>query len=163
MQEGGTVSLMESFNRIGCTWAGGSYALCTELLRNEWGFEGNVLTDLNFADPDGWMNFRTGLAGGTDQWLLVGEGNLSDYVDDDIDLAYEIRNACHRILFAASKTSAMNGLDESATLVQVKAWWEITLYVVDGVSLVLSLVFLGLVFISEGKKKKSTLIVEGEE
>ena len=33
---------MESFNRIGCTWAGGDYALCTELLRNEWGFEGNV-------------------------------------------------------------------------------------------------------------------------
>ena len=134
IQTGKAITLMESFNRIGCTWAGGCYALCTQLLRDEWGFEGNVETDLNFTDPEGWMNPRTGLAGGTDQWLMIGESNLGDYVKDDLGLAYEIRQASHRILYAASKTAAMNGMDESSTIVPVKAWWEITLYALDIVS-----------------------------
>lgn len=91
----------------------------------------HVESDLNFADSEGWMNTRTGLAGGTDQWLLIGESNLGDYVKGDLDLAYEIRQASHRILYAASKTAAMNGMDENSTIVPVKAWWEITLYALD--------------------------------
>lgn len=161
VQEGKTVSLMESFNRIGCTWAGGDYALCTELLRNEWGFEGNVETDLNFADPEGWMNFRSGLAGGTDQWLLVGQGNLKDYVEDDLNLAYEIRNACHRILYAASRTSAMNGMYENVKVVSVKAWWETTLFAVDIISAVLSLL-LYIMIIKEDYTKKKVITAKGD-
>src|SRR5699024_10992919 len=34
--------IMSSFNRIGTTWAGGSYSLLTEVLREEWGFNGFV-------------------------------------------------------------------------------------------------------------------------
>ena len=30
---------MTSFNRIGATWAGGSYDLITGIVRNEWGFD----------------------------------------------------------------------------------------------------------------------------
>lgn len=37
--------MMSSFNRLGLTWAGGSYALLTEILRDEWGFNGMVITD----------------------------------------------------------------------------------------------------------------------
>ncbi len=32
--------VMTSFNRIGATWAGGSYDLITGIVRNEWGFDG---------------------------------------------------------------------------------------------------------------------------
>lgn len=31
---------MTSFNRIGTRWTGGDYRLLTEILRNEWGFNG---------------------------------------------------------------------------------------------------------------------------
>lgn len=37
--------VMSSLNRIGTTWAGRHYGLLTEVLRNEWGFEGLVETD----------------------------------------------------------------------------------------------------------------------
>ncbi len=45
VREGGALAVMSSFNYIGHTWAGGSKALLTELLRKEWGFEGAVITD----------------------------------------------------------------------------------------------------------------------
>lgn len=38
-------AIMAAYNRIGATWAGGSYALMTGVLRDEWGFKGSVVTD----------------------------------------------------------------------------------------------------------------------
>lgn len=45
IREGCSLGVMSSFNYIGHTWAGGSKALLTDLLREEWGFEGAVVTD----------------------------------------------------------------------------------------------------------------------
>lgn len=128
VQQGGTLSLMESFNRIGCTWAGGCYALCTSLLRGEWGFKGSVLTDFNFFADDGWMNIRSGLAGGTDQWLALGSSNLLSFAQKDIALAAEVRQASHRVLYAVAQSAGMNGLSETAKIEKVTAWWEKALY-----------------------------------
>ena len=128
VQRGGTLSLMESFNRIGCKWTGGDYALCTELLRGEWGFKGSVLTDFNFFADDSWMNIRSGLAGGTDQWLALGTSNLLNFAKQDIALAAEVRQASHRVLYAVAQSAGMNGLSETAKIEKVTAWWEKALY-----------------------------------
>ena len=40
VKEGGATGMMSSFNRLGMKWAGGSYALLTQVLRDEWGFHG---------------------------------------------------------------------------------------------------------------------------
>lgn len=45
VREGGAWGVMSCFNYIGHTWAGGSRALLTDLLRGEWGFSGAVVTD----------------------------------------------------------------------------------------------------------------------
>lgn len=42
---GGANGMMSAFNRIGSMRCGGDYALNTEVLRNEWGFRGTVITD----------------------------------------------------------------------------------------------------------------------
>ena len=44
---GETRGIMTSFNRIGTRWTGGDYRLLTEILRNEWGFNGLVICDFN--------------------------------------------------------------------------------------------------------------------
>lgn len=36
---------MTAFNRIGYTWTGGSYNLLTGIARNEWAFNGMMITD----------------------------------------------------------------------------------------------------------------------
>ena len=45
VKEGGAKGIMSAYNRIGAQWCGGSRALLVDLLRNEWGFDGFVITD----------------------------------------------------------------------------------------------------------------------
>ena len=45
-EEGKSIGVMGSYNRIGLTEAAGHYALMTEVLREEWGFKGCVLSDM---------------------------------------------------------------------------------------------------------------------
>ncbi len=42
---GGAKSVMTSYNRLNGVYTPNSYDLCTKVLRNEWGFEGVVMTD----------------------------------------------------------------------------------------------------------------------
>ena len=55
-EEGKSIGVMGSYNRIGLTEAAGHYGLMTEVLRNEWGFKGCVLSDM--AHPgNGAVNY----------------------------------------------------------------------------------------------------------
>lgn len=67
VKEGKANAVMSSFNRIGATWAGGSYPLLTEVLRDEWGFRGSVVTD--YSNGGTYMNVDQGIRAGNDLWL----------------------------------------------------------------------------------------------
>ena len=55
-EEGKSIGVMGSYNRIGLVEAAGHYGLMTEVLRNEWGFKGCVLSDM--AHPgNGSVNY----------------------------------------------------------------------------------------------------------
>ncbi|NLW10596.1 MAG: hypothetical protein GX028_01090 [Clostridiaceae bacterium] len=54
VQEAGAASVMTSYNRINGVYAPESYDACTKVLRNEWGFDGVVMTD--------WMSTGKGKA-----------------------------------------------------------------------------------------------------
>lgn len=56
VKESNPKGVMTSYNRINGTYTANSYDLCTKVLRNEWGFEGVVMTDWHatgksLADP----------------------------------------------------------------------------------------------------------------
>ena len=61
------VGLMSSYNRIGAVWAGGSEALLTGILRDEWGFDGAVMTD--DCDHHSYMNGDQALRAGGSLWM----------------------------------------------------------------------------------------------
>lgn len=61
------VGLMSSYNRIGAVWAGGSEALLTGILRDEWGFHGAVITD--YSDHHSFMNGDQMLRAGGSLWM----------------------------------------------------------------------------------------------
>lgn len=126
VQEGGSKGIMSSFNRIGKTWAGGSYALCTEILRNEWGFGGMVISDFNanttymYADmmirAGGDLNLcQDGLPSTSSEKLTATQASV-------------IRTAAKNILNVIANSSAMNG-DYTYGL----AVWEKVMFAVDGV------------------------------
>lgn len=45
VQQGGAKGIMTSYNKVNGVYSPNSYDLCTKALRNEWGFEGVVMTD----------------------------------------------------------------------------------------------------------------------
>lgn len=45
VRKGNAKGIMTSYNRINSVYAPNSYDLCTKVLRNEWGFDGVVMTD----------------------------------------------------------------------------------------------------------------------
>ena len=45
VKEAAPLNIMTSYNKINGVWGHYQYELCTTILRNEWGYEGNVMTD----------------------------------------------------------------------------------------------------------------------
>ena len=68
VKEGKAKAVMSAFNYVGLEWAGGSDALLNKVLRDEWGFQGFVLTD--YFGVYGYMNADQAIRNGTDAMLV---------------------------------------------------------------------------------------------
>ena len=92
-------TIMSSFNKINGTFAGGSKDLCTHILREEWGFEGVVVTD--WGDMDIVVDGADAVAAGNDVVMPGGPPViaqvLAGYQDGDCTLE-ELRTAAEHLL-----------------------------------------------------------------
>lgn len=75
VKKGKANGMMSSFNRLGSTWTGGNHALMSDILRDEWGFRGAVVTDYY----SGIMKMDQGLKAGNDLWLTGGQNNAEGF------------------------------------------------------------------------------------
>ena len=128
VKDGGTTAMMSSFNRIGLTWTGGSYALLTSLLREEWGFRGMVITD--FVTTEAYMNEDQMVRAGGDLSLCA-YGPVMDTTSATGVSA--IRQATKNVLYTVANSNAMNGMGEGVVWAYQDPWWVTTLYAVCGV------------------------------
>lgn len=103
----GISGMMSSFNRIGATWAGGSYQLLTGVARGEWGFDGIILTDYNqaqeFMDTDQMLK-----AGGDTKLRTLDNGYSVSALKRNPVSANLAREAAHRYLYAQVNSAVMN-------------------------------------------------------
>ena len=105
--EGGANGVMTSYNRIGDTWAGGHYGLLTEVLKNEWGMRGNVLTDYAGTFGYEYMDMNQGLRAGNTQWLFTGDAfPIGDRTSDEA--VHYMQKAAKEILYAEVSSSRVN-------------------------------------------------------
>ena len=155
VKEGGTTAIMSSFNRIGTRWTGGDYRLCTEILRDEWGFRGMVITDFNTTS---YMNLKQMAYAGGDL-NLGNDMTLPDVIqpnwcnsEDTADLVV-LRNNVKNILYTVANSNAMNGeVDHYAP-----AWWKIAVIAVDCTA-VAGLAIWGFLVFYKAKKEKQQSI-----
>lgn len=101
--------LMTSFNRLGATWTGGNYALIQQLLRDEWGFNGLIITDN--ANTSKFMSPYQMLEAGSDIKLLnVSEDPTGEKLDLNDPATYHYaRQAMHHLLYTVANSNAMQG------------------------------------------------------
>ena len=73
VQEGHAKALMTSYNKVNGTYANNSYDLITKVLRNEWGFDGVVMTDW-FATGKDVGSHTAAIEAGNDLIMPGGKG-----------------------------------------------------------------------------------------
>lgn len=125
-------AIMTSFNRLGYTWAGGHYGLMTNILRNEWGFNGFAVTD----------NANTGVFMDAGQMIQAGgDGKLTNLpsgarytfnVKDPTDYHYG-RIAAHHILYSIANSFVMDGGMPGSRYVPTVAPYQMLIYGIDAV------------------------------
>jgi beta-glucosidase len=124
VKEGGAKAVMSSFNYIGTTPAGSSYALQTEVLRNEWGFQGFVLTD--YFGGYGYQDADRMIRGGTDCMLATYDNGLNYLHDTSATSIIAARQSCKNILYTTVNSRAY-AEDVNSGLMN----WQIAAIVID--------------------------------
>lgn len=123
--------LMQSFERQGCTWTSANKALNTTVLRQEWGFAGNVVTDATAGAKTGYKShINECMDAGTEQFCLdfdVYAGKtLAAQVKatDDGYLQSKMIQAAKDWEYAACHTTVINGLASNTHIVSITPWWK---------------------------------------
>lgn len=97
-------AVMSSYNYIGTQWAGACNALLNTVLRDEWGYEGFVLTDYfaNFY----YMDATRAIYNGGDI-CLINQNQVSNYVTaTDATTVNHLREATHHVLYVTGNSRA---------------------------------------------------------
>ena len=140
VKDGKTIAIMSSYNRIGSTRTSGSYNLLTSVLRDEWGFQGCVISDYNNNHPV--LCPDEAIRAGNDLMMEVSGGAFMFKDTTSATAANAFHNGAKNIIYcyvAAQYSQATSqGLDLSAvvgnrTESQVNEWWIPALMAFDGV------------------------------
>ena len=132
IEQANALCVMTSFNRLGTTWAGGDYNLLTNILRNEFGMKGIILTD--FSNSNNYMDVVQGVVAGGNAWdandANKWPAKLKEY-KDNATVCNAMRDASKHILYTVANSNAMNGVSENVQIVEVRAWWQTAILVLD--------------------------------
>lgn len=124
--------IMTSFNAVGAVWAGGNKALLTDIVRNEWQFDGVVITDFKnaqraYMDLDQMIHAGGDVALATvpapgEPWPELSETSTATTVK-------AAREAVKHLLYATVNSNAMNGIAPGSIISYTLAPWQICLII----------------------------------
>ncbi|MBE5826828.1 MAG: beta-glucosidase [Butyrivibrio sp.] len=146
----GLTAVMSSFNYIGNRWAGGSSSLLKTVLRDEWGFNGFVLTD--YFGVYGYMSSDQAIRNGTD-CMLVNYPTATNNVQfrDTNGAQQAMRDATKNILYTVVNSRAYAPENLNAGM----ASWKKLMIVLDVIFAAL-MICLMTIFIKNFKKNRES-------
>lgn len=122
--------IMNCMNYFGFTWGGASYELNTSLLRDEWGFQGMIISDM--VMNAGSNSVDQCLRSGTDTWMAWGKAFTTLIQDKESATGITtIRRAVKNMCFAYANANAMNKVAPGASFVYDMAGWKVGLIVAN--------------------------------
>lgn len=130
VKDGGASGVMVAFCSVGPIWCGASKELMTNLLREEWGFQGVAITDTTMYTN--YTYYDAALWAGTDMELNTVEGKYTlENAEQNAQYLQLLRRASHNILYVVVNSSAMNGMTENTEIIKALPQWEVVLIVAD--------------------------------
>lgn len=102
VRKGNAKAIMTSYNRINSVYSPNSYDLCTKVLRNEWGFDGVVMTDW-FSTNKGLGHNALAMKAGNDLIMPGGESYKKEIlagVKSGMISETDVRRCCANVVRA---------------------------------------------------------------
>lgn len=148
VEDAGALGMMTAFNRFGPLAVNAHKGLLQNILREEWGFKGLLSEDF-IMDP-GYQNIRAGALYGVTMLTSTGEDNVKAVakrwpywneksVKQDVSLQKALKKDMLWQNYALANSNAMDGLNKSSRLRQVRTWYDKVLSAVSLVSGLLTL------------------------
>lgn len=129
----GCTSVMGCMNYWGTEWGGASYALLTETLRNEWGFQGFVVTDM--VMNAGSNSVDQAIRAGSDTWMAWGEAFTGLFQDTESATGITaIRTAVKNMCYTIVNSRAFDGVAPGTTFHYKMSPWRVALYTGDAIA-----------------------------
>lgn len=158
--------IMQSFSRVGLKWNSASYALNTQVLRNEWGWNGAIDTDAapcfgEYVDGGFRNHAAEVLDAGTQEWCLDGVAGHGNWVlnlareTDDGHLLELLKEAAISWEYAISRSVITNGYSSTAVIEYITPWWQTAITAAEITSAVLALACLSMLVVTKLKKKEN--------
>ena len=154
------MGVMTGYNRVGAVYASAHAGLLQQILRNEWGYKGWVVTDMAAA-PD-YMNWLDAVSQGTSGMLTTASTTASGKFNSmaarkaeiakDTAFQQQMQLGIKSYLYSAARSNALNGITENTKIDYVLTWWQKAIIGAQIGTGVLTLAFLALYF--AGKRKK---------
>ena len=143
---GESLGTMCSMSRQGLIYTCSERALLTQVLRNEWGFKGRVISDAT-AMFKYMQEYTSQIAAGTDQFCLIARGSGESRPETQLKAAINagdgyllqlVREATKHSIYALSHSSLVNGIGSNSKIIRVTPWWKSAIYAIDAVIAVLT-------------------------
>ncbi len=143
---------MSAYNRVGCTYSSAVRGLMTEILRNEWGYKGYVISDAvgsrtlaKYADgPASVYAGLTAFDTNVENTYCGSSASLSETaIISDPVLFESMRTALHYNLYAFAHSNAMNGYAENVIIKEVTPFYQTAIIIADAVIAAALLVCVG--------------------
>ncbi len=153
---GNAHGVMSSFNRVGNTWSSAHDGLVNGILRDEFGFNGIIITDMADANGTVYMSCVDGIMAGTDIWLSSGKDHSFMAYRSNPSVVNAMREACKRVLYNVCNYSAvMNGYSAATKIERVYTWWEIALVSTLAACAVLTAVSVTMLCVEDRKERRA--------
>ena len=153
-------AIMTAFNRVGVTFTGASYNLLTGIVRNEWAFDGLIITDnANTGEfMDGYQMIE---AGGDIKLTYMPESARFDFNPNNSAHYHYGRIAMHHLLYIVANSNAMNGAMPGSVFVDGMRLSEM---LTPGISVVFGLLALWFAYVLfRGFKPSKRMIAKMEK
>lgn len=153
--EGRPLAIMSSYVFVGTEWAGGCPELLNEILRDEWGFRGMVLTD--YFGNYGYMDADRAVRGGSDI-MLATIGSEAIMTDTKSATSVQaMRTACKNVLYTIVNSNVYEDYTGSTT----PDWMRLA-YGIDGTLAVIFMIAEILIIRNYRRKSLSNIKLESE-
>ncbi len=156
------MGVMTAYNRAGAVYVSAHKGLLQQIVRNEWGYKGWIVTDM--AAAPNYMSWLDSITAGTSGMLTTNTTTASGKFGSmdaskakilkDTAFQQQMQLAMKSYLYSIARSNAMNGVTENTRVNYVLTWWQKAIIAAEVVTGVLACGFVVLDIADSKKKSK---------